>query len=185
MDEIQKTFTLQWIGPFRSLQEMDKHFQLGENDLVCHKSIFSFYYFRGNKKGRGFVKTRFYNYVGIHRKYDISTRLNKNHEHYKNFKENENMRIWIGAFANPADQTPQNTEDVETVLISTYQPTENDKKKKCIPKNSMCIINLGYKIDETPWKKKHESVRNLNDVLIFEKRGEEYRYLVGKLSEIK
>lgn len=185
MDEIQKTFTIQWVGPFHSLAEMNKYFQQGKQEIMSDPSVFSFYYFNGNKRGKGYKITNFYDYFGINKTFNVKSRLNTQHEHYTQFLENRNMEIWVGAFANPKDQTPHNIEDVETILISTYKPTENVLKKNRLLDTSMCIINLWYKPNETPWKRKPESVKHINDVLICEVGANIQRFLVGTLKEIK
>lgn len=129
MNDIEQIYTIQWVGPFHSLLERNNYFKKGKQGKMCEPALFSFYYFRGNKKGRGHTSKKFYDYFGIHKHYDLASRLNKNHEHFRNFYENANLDIWIGAFANARDQMPQNIEDVETVFISTYKPTENKRKK--------------------------------------------------------
>ena len=184
MYDIEQTYTIQWVGPFHSLAERDDYFKKGKRGEMCDPSLFSFYYFRGNKKGRGHTSRMFYDYLGIHKGYNLASRLNKNHEHFCRFHENGNLDIWIGAFANAQDQTPQNIEDVETVFISTYKPTENSKKKNRKLQHSICIINLWYKTDDkNPWKRKPTSIININDVLVCEVDGQNQRFLSANLKE--
>lgn len=168
MEDIKKVFAIQWVGPFKTLDEMKSYLK---NPATCDESLFCFYYFRGNKKGAGHPSAKYYNYLGITNQRSIADRLCKSHEHYKDFHENDNMRIWIGTFSDVAKQTPENIADVETVLISTYRRsfTENISKKLSPLRESVCIINLWYKPDETPYKCKKVDVRHFDDVLVYEK----------------
>ncbi|MBQ8361961.1 MAG: hypothetical protein IJX44_08470 [Bacteroidaceae bacterium] len=184
MEDINKTFTIQWVGPFHSLMEMNQY--LG-NTETCDEGLFSFYYFCGNKKGKGHKKNYFYRYFGIHKRIDsIKMRLQSRHEHFRDFIENENLDIWIGTFACEKNQMEQNIEDVETLFISTYGDylTENDRKKNSIPRESICIINLWYKESENQqWIRKKPSINFFHDVLIYEK--EFNQILVANLTQIK
>ena len=93
MEDITKTFTIQWVGPFKDMWQM-RHYLKDES--TCDKSLFNFYYFSGNKKGKGYSTHRVYSYFGIHKKTDgIEQRLNNWHSHYRDFHENENMRIGL------------------------------------------------------------------------------------------
>lgn len=47
MLDITKTFTIQWVGPFKNLQEMKIYLK---DETTCQNSLFNFYYFSGNKK---------------------------------------------------------------------------------------------------------------------------------------
>lgn len=182
MYDIEHTYTIQWVGPFHSLAERDDYFKKVE---MCDSSLFSFYYFRGNKKGRGYTSRKFYDYFGIHKYGNIATRLNKSHEHFRDFKENTNLDIWIGSFANTQDQEPQNIKDVETVFISTYKPSENKYEKYRKLEFSICIINLWYKVNETPWKRKPASIIKMKDVLVCEVDEHYQRFLSANLKEVK
>lgn len=186
MEDITKTFTIQWVGPFKDMWQM-RHYL--KDKSTCDKSLFNFYYFSGNKKGKGYSTHRVYSYFGIHKKTDgIEQRLNNWHSHYRDFHENENMRIWIGAFGNVSDQNEENIEDAETLFISTYGNnflTENEKKVKANIKKSICIINLFYKTTEEPWLRKPADISFMDDVLIHETEDKIKRTLVAKLKSIK
>ena len=182
MEDIKQTYTIQWVGPFHSLSERDAYFSKRD---TCERALFSFYYFKGNKKGKGYISRRLYDYFGIHKHDNIASRLNKRHEHFCKFRENKNLHIWIGTFANEENQTAQTIEDVENVFISTYKPTENVKKKNHKLRYSICIINLWYKQNETPWKRKPASIRHMSDVLICETTEKYQRFLVANLKEVK
>lgn len=186
MQDITKTFTIQWVGPFKNMQQMKQY--LGK-ESTCDTSLFNFYYFLGNKKGKGYSCSKIYAYFGIHKKIDgIDKRLNNYHTHYKDFHENGNMRIWIGAFGNEKDQQEGNIEDAETLFISTYGNkifTENRKKIKANIRESICIINLFYKTNEEPWIRKPSDIFFMDDVLIHETEEKVKRTLVAKLKAIK
>lgn len=186
MEDIRKTFTIQWVGPFRDLAHMRKYLN---DKTTCDKTLFSFYYFYGNKKGQGYAKSLFYSYFGIHKKIDgIEKRLSNYHEHFSKFQQNENLRIWIGAFGNAKDQKERNIEDAETLFIRTYKSaflTENRRKLKSEIKESICIINLFYKEDETPWLRKPSEIQFMDDVMIHESEEKISRTLVAKLRPVK
>lgn len=46
MQDITKTFTIQWVGPFKDIQQMKNYLN---DDSTCNKSLFNFYFFSGNK----------------------------------------------------------------------------------------------------------------------------------------
>lgn len=185
MQDITKTFTIQWVGPFKNMGQVKSYLK---DSSTCDSSLFNFYYFSGNKKGKGHSILKTYSYFGIHKKADgIEKRLNNYHSHYKDFHENNNMKIWIGAFGNEKDQKEENIEDAETLFISTYKNslTENQKKTKAIIKESICIINLFYKTNEKPWIKKPSDILFMDDVLIHETEEKIKRTLVAKLKAVK
>lgn len=180
MEDISKTYTIQWVGPFPNLKKMREYLN---DPNTCHKSLFSFYYFCGNKNKKGYRNDYLYRYFGIHKKGNgIEQRLNTAHEHYRDFKENENLCIWIGAFSSENYQTGQNIEDVETLFLLSYRKgwfTENEKKVKASPKESICIINLWYKRNEERWQRKKKEISFIDDVLIYDR--ESGRILTGNL----
>lgn len=141
------------------------------------------------KKEKDIQLIEFIPILGYIKKTDgIEQRLNNWHSHYRDFHENENMRIWIGAFGNVSDQNEENIEDAETLFISTYGNnflTENEKKVKANIKKSICIINLFYKTSEEPWLRKPADISFMDDVLIHETEDKIKRTLVAKLKSIK
>ena len=184
MQDITKTFTIQWVGPFRNLQKMNEYLK---DASTCDKSLFNFTISPATKKVRAFnpkSSTVISEYIKSH---GIEKRLNNYHEHYQKFHENENMRIWIGSFANAKDQTESNIEDAETLFISTYGQnvfTENHKKVNANIEESICIINLFYKKNEQPWFRKPAEIRFMDDVLIHETEEKTKRTLVAKLKSV-
>ena len=48
MEDIKKQYTIQWVGPFHSLEEAKTHREGAKNDLFATPDCFTFYYFRGN-----------------------------------------------------------------------------------------------------------------------------------------
>lgn len=148
---------------------------------------FTFYYFRGNKKGKGHKLSKFYSYFGIHKALDgYHKRLNKNHEHYRLFHENDNMSIWIGALGDLDQYAPNVVEEIESIFIGMYGNddflTENKRKKKKRVqdlKETVCIINLWYDTEEKPRIVKHDSVKMFHDVIVCEQDSKYPRYLVA------
>ena len=183
MEDIRKVFAIQWVGPFKTLDDMKSYLR---NPETCDESLFSFYYFRGKKKGTGYGR-KLYSYFGIHKGGNLSERLTKKHEHYKDFVEDDNMRIWVGAFSDKKWQKSSNIEDVETVFIRVYNDkegrflTENRKKTQSVLKESVCIINRWYRQPkEEPCKCKTREIRDFDDVLVYEKDLDSF--CVGSLS---
>ena len=80
--------------------------------------------------------------------------MNKSHEHFRNFHENQNLKIWIGSFANNKHQKDSIIDFVETIFISRYKIRLNDnERKKAKPfeeaiRESFVIVNLWYKTTE-------------------------------------
>lgn len=182
MEDIRKVFTIQWVGPFTTFKEL---FQYLEDCNTCDSQLFSFYYCSGSKKGKGHPLDKIdYSYFGLHKSESpIQSRVNQWHEHLRNFREP--FALWIGSFSDNSQQKCQNIEDVETVFISTYKDflTENTRKKDAFPRESICIINLWYKKDETRWKNKKGEIRIFDDVIVYE--SETRVYSKGNLSIIR
>lgn len=178
MDIIDKTFTIQWVGPFHSLEELNC---FKWNDNTNGLDCFNLYCFearyRSNSKWR--------RYLGIHQNNDgIDKRLNERHEHFRQFISFKEKNIWIGAFGSEVDQTPENIDIVETLFVRTYRQelTENDKKKKSLPYESVCVINLWYNRNEFVRRNRRSTISFMDDVIVFDK--ENNRLLHGRLSEI-
>lgn len=47
MQDITKTFTIQWVGPFKNMGQVKSYLK---DSSTCDSSLFNFYYFSGNKK---------------------------------------------------------------------------------------------------------------------------------------
>ena len=178
MDTINKTFTIQWVGPFHSLEELNAYKRDDEtNGLDC----FNVYCFEARYRSN----SRWRSYLGIHQKNDgIDRRLNQRHEHFKKFLNYPEKNIWIGAFGNEKDQTPENIDIVETLFISTYKEElkENIMKKKSLPYESICVINLWYNIDEKVRHNRRNTISFMDDAIVYDE--ENRRILHGRLSEI-
>jgi hypothetical protein len=185
MEDITKTFTIQWVGPFTSLDDLRKYSKRGRKAEVCDPGLFNFYYFTGRNKQRWSRKIEYY--FGIHHKNDgILNRVNNSHEHLSQVREDNNFHLWIGSFANIANQTPQNIEDVETIFIRAYKNflslnTRKKSKELTDLSESYCIINLWYDTDEVPWKTKPSSVKAIDDVLVCEHDSLHPRILTSNL----
>ena len=181
MENIEKIFTIQWVGPFDTFDSLNEYL----NDKnTCDKQLFSFYYCSGSKKGKGHpVSDKGFRYFGLHKAESaINKRVNRNHEHLSDFREP--FSLWIGSFSDQSQQTPQNVEIVETAFISTYGDylTENTRKVNSRLPESICIINLWYKRDESRWAKKKTEIKLFDDVLTYEKESDTYS--IGNLSRM-
>lgn len=132
MEDINKTFTIQWVGPFKNIEEI-KEYENDEN--TADTSLFNFYFFSGHKYRQR--KNRIFRYFGIHKKNDsITKRLNDRHQRLLDFDDDKDLNLWIGAFSCSKNQTERNIEDVETLIVSTYSTewfTENIRKTQYAP----------------------------------------------------
>lgn len=183
MEDIKRNITIQWVGPFHSLEEVKRHRNGAKQGLFATPDCFNFYYFCGNKKRC--PRRLSYRYFGIHHKLDgIHNRLNTRHEHFKDFVP-DCVDIWIGALADLDIHSEDLVEDIESLFIALYNKylTENDKKKgKRISdmKESICVINLWYDQTEKPLKSRPQSIDFFHDVIVCERDGEHPRYMVSK-----
>lgn len=168
MEDINKTFTIQWVGPFKNLEEI-KEYEKDEN--TADKSLFSFYFFSGHKYNQ--QKNKIFRYFGIHKRVDkITKRLNVRHSHFSEFNNDDDLNIWIGTFACSNDQEDErNIEDVETLFISTYNEylTENIVKSKNPPSQSICVINRWYDKNDYEWIYRKKDTVFIDDVIVYEK----------------
>lgn len=91
MEDIRRTYTIQWVGPFKSDKEVAEFERKGNQDGVCHSSCFNFYYISGNLK---IGRPRIHRYFGIHHKLDgIRKRLNLRHSILSSLKEDDCLHI--------------------------------------------------------------------------------------------
>jgi hypothetical protein len=186
MEDITKTYTIQWVGPFTSLEALSRY---TKDDDTCSSDLFNFYYFVGRRNEKWSRKD--VAYFGIHHKTDgITKRLNTRHEHLSKLRKDEHLKIWIGSFSDSRNQLDQNIEEVETVFIRAYKEllSENDRKKHkelTDLQDSICIINLWYKTNEQPWCVKPQSVKGIDDVLICEVDSKSPRILSANLKRKK
>lgn len=130
MEQINKSFTIQWLGPFKGLEGLNSYYH---GDDALDRALFNFYYFEASKTSLSIPKC----YFGIHYKNDgITKRLNSSHSHYKEIKDFKYVNVWVGSFGREKDQIHENVDLVETLFIRAYSDfmTENDKKKKLLPK---------------------------------------------------
>jgi hypothetical protein len=170
MEEINHTYTIQWVGPFYTYDELKEYVERGQNEEVADSCLFSFYYFEGNKKWK---REKIFRYFGMHRKADgIEKRLNKSHEHFKKYHENGNLHVWIGSLSSPDVQKPDIIDYIETVFINRYKIELNDNiMKKALPltealDKSIVIVNLWYDTDERPYRGR--SIVPFEDVIVYE-----------------
>lgn len=177
MQEIKHTYTVQWVGPFT----YEKYRQYIKNEETISSEFFNFYYFEAVIDGR-YKKRR---YLGIHKNNDgIDKRLNTSHEHLKKFLNAKDLKIWIGSFSNEDNQHEENIDIVETLLIRAYKDalTENTKKKKSLPQESICIINMWFNHNDQLQVYAKSKSDIFNDVLIF--YDEKRLFLKGDLSKL-
>ena len=175
MEDINKTFTIQWVGPFKNIDEV-KMYEKDEN--TADKRLFCFYFFSAHKYKQH--KNKIFRYLGIHKKSDsITKRLNDRHEHYSLYDEDQDLNIWIGAFGSSKDLIERNVEDVETLMISTYSELLENIKKKTPPSQSICIINRWYNRKDIEWIYRKRDTTFIDDVIVYEK--EYNKVLTSKL----
>ena len=104
--------------------------------------------------------------------------------HYCDFAKLQYFSMFIDPYLNKLKEEldSYNIEDVETLFLSSYRKgwfTENEKKVKASPKESICIINLWYKRNEERWQRKKKEISFIDDVLIYDR--ESGRILTGNL----
>ena len=97
MEDIKHTYTIQWVGPLT----YDEYKEYVKGTDTIASGYFNFYYFEARKDAR----CRWRRYVGIHKQNDgIEKRLNPKHEHFSEFLDCKDLRIWIGSFADTKNQ---------------------------------------------------------------------------------
>lgn len=185
MNDIKRNHVIQWVGPFKSDDDVADYVKRGDNGEVCRSSCFTFYYITGiNKVGR----PKIHRYFGIHRRLDdIRKRLNLRHSILSGLKEDSSLEIWIGRFGDLRWHSTTKVEEVESFFIRYYRDllTDNDrKKKKPLAKlPSLSVVNLWYDRNETPWIRKPKSSCFIQDVMVWENDCQQRLLTAAKLSE--
>jgi len=158
MNDFDRIFMVQWIGPFCNLDELRKW----ERETPI-STEFCLYLFSGkefNKKSNSL-------YCGKSESGSISTRF-KNHSKYELVKDRD-FNLWIGRFSNKKAAKPENIDTIETLIISHWQPNLNEKKKAYYPGLAICIINSWHKKDlKTTYKNRIYPVQQLDDVIFYD-----------------
>ena len=165
MYAINNTFTVQWVGPFHSLDDIWKY---KKDEKALDLGLFNFYCYEARKRSN----TKWESYIGIHTLNDgIDKRLNKRHEHYSK-KENgyKYRNIWIGSFGNKRDQKKNKIDMVETLYIRTYRDilTDNTRKKKSQIPESICVVNLWYNKTDEIRRNRRGTISFMDDVIMYE-----------------
>lgn len=97
MEDTKHTYTIQWVGPLT----YDEYKEYVKGTDTIASGYFNFYYFEARKDAR----CRWRRYVGIHKQNDgIEKRLNPKHEHFSEFLDCKDLRIWIVSFADTKNQ---------------------------------------------------------------------------------
>ena len=162
MEEIKHTYTIQWVGPL-SYEDYKDYLKSEE---TISPGLFSIYYFEARIDG-------------------IDKRLNKSHEHLSQFIAAKELSIWIGSFSHYNNQKEDNIDIVETLFIQAYKDllTENEKKKKSLPSESVCIINLWFDKKDHLKKYAKKTPEIFSDVLVY--YHEDNIFMKGKLSKMR
>ena len=170
MYSINNTYTVQWVGPFHSMDEIDIY---KNNEKTIDMGYYNFYCFEAKKR----VNTKWKRYIGVHHKEDgIDKRLNNQHEHYSEIKDYKYKNIWIGTFGNKKDQKYSKIEDVETLYIRAYKDelAINDKKKKARIITSICVVNLWYNTHDVIKRNRRDTISFMDDVVFYEAESDSF-----------
>ena len=180
MEVVKRTYTIQWVGPFHSSEDIKDY---KYDDATIDIGYFNFYCFEARNRSN----SKWRRYLGIHQKNDgIDKRLNDWHEHYRLIKDYKYKNIWIGTFGNDRDQKDKSNIDiVETLFIRAYKDEldDNEKKKKLEPAESVCVVNLWYNIYDQVRHNRNHTISFMDDVIVWD--NENHRTLKGRLSEVK
>jgi len=158
MDDFDRIFMIEWIGPFYNVEELRKWERETPNS-----NMFCLYLFSGKESHKKFNSL----YCGKSEIGSISTRF-KNHSKYELVKDRD-FNLWVGRFSDKKAAKSENIDTVETLIISHWQPNLNEKKKAYYPGLAICIINSWYKKDiETRYQNRIYPVQQLDDVIFYD-----------------
>jgi hypothetical protein len=158
MNDFDKIFMVQWIGPFFNLNEL-KIWER-ENSISNEFCLYLF-------SGKEFSKKNISLYCGKSECGSISMRF-KNHSKYELVKDRD-FNLWIGRLSDKKAAKPENIDTIESLIISHWQPNLNEKKKDFYPRLSICIINSWHKKDFiTRYKNRIYHVQQLDDVIFYD-----------------
>lgn len=180
MQLITKTYTIQWVGPM----DYDQFKEYCSNPETLDPSYFNLYYFEARQDSR----CKLHKYIGIHKENDgIDKRIGIVHHKLGSFIKNQakDIKIWIGSMARKKDQKESIIDKIETLLIRAYrlQLDMNDRKKKTILIEPICVVNQFYNIDEQPEKLLSNRPKVLEDVVMYDSDLDSF--LHGNLRKVK
>ena len=82
-------------------------------------------------------------------------------------KIDRELNIWVGNFSCSDHADHDNISIVETLLISSWQPQLNEKKKAYYPGRSICVINQWYKPNFNQYSNRVYPAQYMQDVIIY------------------
>ena len=162
MNNIDKVFIIQWVGPFFTLEEL-KEWEI--ENIDCKSNLYMF-------TGKEYRHRTVSDYVGITEQEYVYKRLNNNHGKFN--KISKDLNIWVGHFSCSDHATRENISIVETLLISSWQPNLNERKKIYYPYSSICVINQWYKPNCCQYSNRIYSAQDMQDVIIYNRDTEEF-----------
>jgi hypothetical protein len=158
MNDIDKIFIIQWIGPFLNLDDLKKW---EKDSLIANE--FCLYLLSGKEYRKRYTSL----YCGKTEMKTLSSRF-KNHKKYELIKDRD-LNIWVGRFSFNKNAISENIDIVETLIISHWQPNLNEKKKAYYPGLAICVLNSWYKKDSiTRYQNRIHPVQQLDDVIFYD-----------------
>ena len=155
MESIDKIFILRWIGPFFTLEEL-KEWEI--ENINCKNNLYIL-------TGKEYRHRNVSDYVGITEQDYVYKRLGNNHGKFN--KIDRELNNWVGNFSCSDHADHDNISIVETLLISSWQPQLNEKKKAYYPGRSICVINQWYKPNFNQYSNRVYPAQYMQDVIIY------------------
>lgn len=140
MSNIDKTFVIQWYGPFGFNSENNYTDLRTWEEKYPDEKGFCIYYIDGKppqKKNR-----RSYIGITLNKHGVVSKRYSTDITH--KIHQLKEKQVWIGRFANKKRHSREDAELCESLLIAHLLPELNTKKKKFYPEGNISLINRWY-----------------------------------------
>ena len=158
---MDKTFVINWIGPFSCVEELAEWERENNKDYS-----FNFYIITGKLKSKKAI-TKYCGITNTQRGYVYSRFYDKTHKVHSLFRQ---RNIWIGCITDENLRTRDNFELCETMIISYWQPEENIKKKAYYPPNPVVLINRWFFTNKKIRVKAIYPAQDLSDIIIYDEQ---------------
>ena len=167
LKDIEHNFFIQWIGPFKSLDDCKNWERVNS---ISDKE-YNFYY--GMGKTRKAKLPSFY--IGKSELKDVCDRMKQKSDPISSFRDNASLEIWIGRFSNSNFRSKHKLVEIaEWALIYSFKKRNGQLKKRLInkrklnePKEFYSVVNQCFDKITLDMRKKSKAMTYIPSMIFY------------------
>ncbi len=167
LKNIEHNFFIQWVGPFRSLDDCEKW----EKENSISDKEYNFYYGMG-KVPRAKLPSF---YIGKSELKDVCNRMKQETDPISSFRDNASLEIWIGRFSNSNFRSKHKLVEIaEWALIYSFKKRNPLLEKRIInkrklkePKEFYSVVNQCFDKTTLDMRKKTEAMKYIPSMIFY------------------